>query len=247
MYHVIICDDEKIFIKYIKSIILQTGLSPETVFFHEYSSGEDFLLDMKHIQYCDLLILDMQMKKLNGHKTAKAFREKFPNAILVYCSGVYKPTDESFLALPFRYLLKDYSDSRMKSEIAEIINKMKNESKTPTITGRYYYNYIQLKPSDLLYIENSKHGSILHLHPQFSKIDFENKLTTDIKLRELYKTLKFHGYEFAHNSYLVNLCYVSKMLSSGEIELIDGTILTVSRSKLKNFRSSFAHILANKY
>lgn len=71
----------------------------------------------------------MQMKDYDGHKTARLFRNYFPNSVLVFCSGVRKPTDESFKTMPFRYLMKDYSEIKMCSEIRDIIKKSERTKK----------------------------------------------------------------------------------------------------------------------
>lgn len=50
------------------------------------------------------------------------------------------------------------------------------------------------------------------------------------------------GFAYAHNSYLINLEYVEKY-SGSQIQLSDGSILTVSRSKEKGFDDAFHEYL----
>ena len=72
------------------------------------------------------------------------------------------------------------------------------------------------------------------------------KLPEHAKVDELYDRLKAYGFAYAHNSYIVNLRYV-KRISATELELQDNVILSISRSKEKNFRADFAKYLAGKY
>lgn len=235
------------FIKFIKETIINAGIDKNEVLFYEYLSGEEMINNIDKQQNCDLLILDIQMKKLNGYETAIYFRNIFPKATLVFCSGVYKPTDESFKSTPFRYLLKNYSNVKMLSEIKEIVKEIKFKQKEPLIIGKYYYSIVRLKPDDILYIENSRYGSIIHIQENSIDCSFKGNITTNKKLKEIFNILCIYGFEFAHNSYIVNLRYIIKMQSDGEIILTNGTVLHISRSKLKNFRNAFSEWTSKKY
>ena len=247
MYNIIICDDDRAFVDYIKGVMAKSGMDKGEILFSEYYSGEELVQGIRSRKRCDLLILDMQMKNLDGHETAARFREVFPKSILVFCSGVRMPTDESFKATPFRYLLKSYSEKRMISEMRAVVRQIKENHKVPCVVGNYYHNSVALVPDDILYIENTKHGSRIHVIKEQIEYSFENNLTTKQKLGELFEILSPFGFAYAHNSYVVNLRYVVKMCSDGEMKLKDGTILTISRSKLREFRNSFAEWVSRKY
>lgn len=249
MYNIVICDDDNDYISYIKTIIIESGMSKNDVSFYEFASGEDFLEKIHEIEYCDLIVLDMQMKNLNGHETAAMFRKRFPKTTLVFCSGVCKPTDESFKVTPFRYLFKSYSKEKMIGEMQSIIKEMRSKKEVPYITGSYYYNTIRLEPDDILYIENYRFGSVIHIYEEKTDYQFEEseKITTKKKLNELYEILHVYGFEYPHTSYIVNMKYIVKMPSNGELKLKDGTMLTISRSKLKEFREAFSKWVGHKY
>lgn len=246
MYNIVICDDEEKVIQYLKTVIINAGVSREKVKFHEFSSGEEFIDYLKDAVSCDLLILDMQMKKMDGNETAKAFRKVFPNTTLVFCSGICMPTVKSFEVTPFRYLLKLYTDEHMHSEMKTIIKEMISKKVEPFIVGNNHLNLVKLRPSDILYISIAKRGSFIHICPDKIEYKFEGKITSKEKVENLYNKLKDFGFAYAHNSYIVNLKYIIKIATS-ELQLIDGTKLTISRSKEKKFREDFAKVLAEKY
>ena len=66
----------------------------------------------------------------------------------------------------------------------------------------------------------------------------EKSITTTKKLSDLYEILEGCGFAYAHSSYIVNLDYV-KMLRFGEVQMIDDTILNVSRSREKNLKRAY--------
>lgn len=246
MYNIAICDDEEKVIQYLKRVIISAGVSKEKVKFHEFFSGEELIDYLKGAVSCDLLILDMQMKEMDGNETAKAFRKVFPNTTLVFCSGSCMPTVKSFEVTPFRYLLKLYTDEHMLSEMKIIIKEMISKKTEPFILGYNHFNLIKLRPSDILYISIAKRGSFIHICPNKIEYKFEGKISSKEKVENLYNQLKEFGFAYAHNSYIVNLKYIIKVASS-ELQLSDGTKLTISRSKEKTFREDFAKMLAEKY
>ena len=76
MYHIAICDDNENYIVYLEKLLMGRVFSDsEDIRFYRYRSGEELDRDLyKNIPF-DLLILDMQMKSLDGDETAKRFRK----------------------------------------------------------------------------------------------------------------------------------------------------------------------------
>ncbi len=246
MYFIAICDDENNFIKYIKKMLLKSGLKKEETTFCEYNSGEELINSLESCDKIDLLILDMQMKELDGHKTARVFRNHFPSSVIVFCSGVYLPTVESFETNPFRYLLKEYTDERMIRELKAVVQEVRNKLIEPVVMGTWNYNVVKLKLEEILYISIARNGSNIYVNPEIIKYEFENHLISKKKLPELYAMLKNYGFEYAHNSYIVNLNHI-KRKTIKELELSDETILSIARSKEKQLRVAFAKYKAQKY
>lgn len=246
MFFIAICDDENNFIKYMKKMLLKSGLKKEETTFCEYNSGEELINSLESCDKIDLLILDMQMKELDGHKTARLFRNQFPSSVIVFCSGVYLPTVESFETTPFRYLLKEYTDERMIRELKVVVQEVRNKLIEPVVTGTWNYNVVKLKLEEILYISIARNGSNIYVNPEIIKYEFENHLTSKKKLPELYDILKNYGFEYAHNSYIVNLNHI-KRKTIKELELSDETILSIARSKEKQLRVAFAKYKAQKY
>ena len=246
MYNIAICDDDIHFIQYMKNMLHKSGLDENDSIYYEYYTGKSFLTSMEQLVTIDLLILDIQMPDINGNEIARIFREHFPLSTLVFCSGVYLPTVDSFKPNPFRYLLKEYTDNKLIKELKVIITEIKSKKIEPFVFGTWHHNSIRLKPSEILYISIGRNCSNLHINPDLRKYEFEDNIICKDRLNDLYLTLKDFGFEYAHNSYLVNLQYVKRKTST-ELELIDGTTLSISRSKEKALRLALIKYVARKY
>lgn len=246
MYHIILCDDDARFLVYMKNMIVKAGLNKADTCFYEYTSGEELERQLAGVGECDLLILDMQMKGMDGDEAARVFRRVFPSATLVFCSGVCLPTTKSFETTPFRYLLKSYTDEHMLKEVKAIVARIIDKKSEPIIIGKNVEGLCRLKPDDILYIEISRRGSRIHLYPKSNEKRKLLEAISEEKVAELYKRLNVYGFAYAHNSYIVNVKYVEE-LHTGELELVDGTLLSVSRSKEKEFKAAFVRGISDKY
>lgn len=246
MLKIAICDDDNIYIQYMEKMLIKSGLDKEVAEFYTYNSGPALLADCnKNIDF-DALFLDVQMNGMDGNETAKYFRKKHQSTLLIFCSGVYQPTVESFKVTPFRYLLKQYTDEVMLKELSEIIEVLKERKKMPYIVGKHGNTTIKIKPEEILYISVAKRGSHIYVCAEGLINEFGEKIACKEKVSELYKVLKFCGFAYAHNSYIVNLQYIVSKRQA-EVELTNGTILTISRSKEKIFRTALTEHLAGKY
>lgn len=246
MYYVAICDDDNKYIRYIKRLLFVSGINKSEATFYEYCSGEELIDSLDTFEKIDLLILEMKLKKLNGNETARMFRNKFPSSVIVFCSDIYLPTAEIFEVKPFRYLLKKYTDERMIRELKVVVQEMSSKIIEPVLIGNWKYNTVKLSLNEILYISIARNGSYIYVNPQSIKYDFEKHIKSKKKLPELYALLKDYGFEYAHNSYIVNLAHI-KTKTKKELELSDGTVLSVSKSKQRQLRAAFVKYMALNY
>lgn len=245
MINIAICDDDARYIRYIKQKLKEAGLSEREAVFYEYMAGSELLNAFPEIEL-DLLILDIQMIGMNGNEVAQKFREKYINTILVFCSGVYNPTPESFKVSPYRYLLKQYTDEKMLLELREIVDFVKKKKEVPSISVHYFSNTVELKPEEILYISIAKRGSRVCVCPNVTRLECEERFISNYSVKQLYEVLKDYDFAYAHNSYIVNMKHV-KSKTLNDLEMINGDILTISRARRKEFHKRMADYFESKY
>ena len=245
MYHVAVCDDDKVFISYIRKILGQAkGANQYQFKIYEFYSGEELVNGLDTNMHLDLLILDMELGGIDGDETARKFREKFKDTVLVFCSGVRAPTVKSFKVTPYRYLLKSYSDRQFVYEMKEILTEVEKKSKEEYIVGHYRNNVIRVNIQDILYAENAKRGSKITVCSDCEAAKFEGQILVDDKLEEL--VAKHYPLTFAHGSYIINIDHIEKIV--GNVVYLDNNeCLSVSRTYQKEFRQIFTKSIAEKY
>lgn len=245
MYRIAICDDDEKYIDYLEELFKKRLLlnSDETAFYR-YNSGESLVNDLNNNIPFNLLILDMQLKSLSGDDTAKLFREKYPDALLVFCSGALMPSVKSFEVNAYRYLLKKYDIDQMTKELVAVVSEMRRRADIPAIKV-IYKNDVQEVPLDsILYVSIRKHGCCIHVRKTDDKT--VNIVLCNKRINEVFDEVEKYDFAYAHNSYFINLKFVRETRKHN-VELVDGTILPIARSKEKNFREMFVNYLGKKY
>lgn len=241
-YHIAICDDDPAYIKYAEDLFLEGKGNKEQLVFYEYISGEELLNDLEAVEKYDLLFLDVQLSGMDGNATARRFREKFPDSLLVFCSGVYLPTPESFEVLPFRYLLKSYSKERMGEEFKQIFEQMRKIKPMPLLFGKRDHKNFRIPLVYVEYIEIARRGTVIHTYENGETYSY----FSNVRIAEHYANLRNFGFAYAHSSYIVHLNTIS-IITAAEIELISGERLSISRSHSRIFKEKFADYLSQKY
>lgn len=242
MYKIAICDDCDTDIKIIRGIIEHHKACPKDIALYEYHSGKTLLQDLE--QDHNLIFLDMQMGEIDGYHTARELRKVNEKAILVFCTGVVVPTTEVFKVQPFRYLMKNFSKKQWEEEIEDILKEMIRKKEVKYFIATSDGSATKLKIDDILYISVEKRGSCLWIKDEKEKIS--EAIKCNKRINDIYDELKEYGFEYAHNSYIVNLNAIKKIC--GEELVLEGNIaLTISRSKRKIFHEQFSHFLSIKY
>lgn len=242
MYRIAICDDDVKYVDFIESIIKTYSEYSSEFLIYKFYSGEDFLKNLD--EEFDLVFLDMQMGKIDGITAAWHLRKFNQDAILVFCTGVQLPKPEFFDVQPFRYLMKNYSKSKLESEMNLIIEKMIESKKDDYLVALSDGKMNKININDITYISNLKRGCCIHVFLKKKGQCFE--IVSNKKLREIYDELQNKHFEYAHNSYIVNLGSIIA-IKRDVLTLEDLTTLNISRSKRNIFHNKFAKYLGGKY
>ncbi|MCD8118021.1 MAG: LytTR family DNA-binding domain-containing protein [Lachnospiraceae bacterium] len=247
MYQIVICDDDPVFISYIKRLLTATcSLADRECLVREYASGEQLVWDLEGPGQIDLLILDIQLKGMDGYAVAEKFRRKFPDAVLVFCSGVFGPTTSSFYSAPFRYILKSDSEQEILHTLSEALGEADRLHRREFLIGHYHGSTFHIEYYDILYIENEKRGGKIKVREASKKAYDAEKILVSRKLPVLEEELAPHGFAMPNKSFLVNLYHVD-VVRKNEIELDNGEVIGISRLFKSHFSEMYAKFPGGKY
>ena len=244
MYHIAICDDTIKDLQWLERLVLSSKAYEDTMEIVTFSSGIDFLEADKRA--VDLLILDMQMKGMDGYETAKELRNYNSQAVLAFCSSVCMPSPEHFEVQPFRYILKGQPQDKVELAIEDLLLEMKRRSKKKRIELSEDGKAIILDAEEILYLSKIKRGSRVVLSADAALYGKVTDLTVREKLEELEWELRGEGFVKPHSSYLVNLKRI-KAVDNMELLLENGERISISRSCKEEFHHAFSEFFGRKY
>lgn len=89
-----------------------------------------------------------------------------------------------------------------------------------------------------MYIARGRGCSKIYVSKNSPYYAYNDKIICKSSLSDLHALLHDFYFAYAHNSYLVNLQHVT-YLNTTELTLSDNSMLTISRSRQKEFQSMF--------
>lgn len=238
MYTIAICDDEVIFMEELKKQLENHPKFPSGATIYTYRSGEALLRERK--KTFDLVMLDMQMDKLDGCETAELLRkERGYDFVLGFFTGKETPKAKDFKVKPSRYIMKTASDAEKEDDIGALLSEMVDLKKNEYFNCTYFGKEIRINVRDVMYISKYKNGSEIIFSNNYFERNAIKSCKCNKKITQLYESLPKDKFSFIQNSFLGNLEYISQY-KGNNITFEDGTFISLSRTYREAFRKDLA-------
>lgn len=172
-----------------------------------FPSGES-LLEFK--DSIDILFLDIQMKGINGLKTAEKIREKDESMTIIFLTGFRGFMQDGYRVRAFRYLLKPLKEQDFVQALSDAISDITKNAKA--IVGKDGET-IFIKLKEIIYIEYQNRYTLVRTKKCF----YESTMT----MSEWEVILNTGDFFRAHKAYIVNMEYIEEigkeiLLDNGE-------------------------------
>ncbi len=226
-YKIAICDDEQNQIEYITSIVASwSAREGRNCEIRTFASAEAFLFEYEEDKAYDILLLDVEMKSMNGIELAKRIRKDNNRAEIIFITSHFEFVGEGYEVDALHYLIKPISAEKLTQVLSKAAEKLSVEP--PSVVISCEGETVKLYESDILYVESFLHYIVIHTTAKEYKIKenmsvFENKLSDDF-----YRI---------HRSYLVSLKHITQ-ISRTSVN-IGNTELPLSRGKYDDINRAF--------
>lgn len=223
--NIAVCDDEKKISEQIRDWIKEIKPNYRVEIF---SSGEALLCSPVLF---DIIFLDIQMERMNGIETARAWRKKNGDGILIFVTALKEYVFEAFDVAAFHYLLKPLRRERLAEifgrAVKEAEKKREQDGKQLFVKTRKRNTTIKVK--DIYYIESQGRKVEVHAVKEILEMyatmnEMEKKLGTDF-----YR---------CHRGYLVNMAYISEY-GADYIFLGNGEKIYMAKEKYQDFVKTY--------
>lgn len=189
-----------------------------------YSDGLEIVSEYRPSY--DIILLDIQMKHLNGMKTAEKIRKLDEDVIFIFITSSSQFAMEGYEVDALGYVLKPVPYPAFSQIMGKALRRIKKKQEAHYINIDVEDGMIRLNTDFIYYAESRLHRVLLHTE----KGDF----LTSGPLKRLEASLSSFGFAKCHNAYLVNLKHVIGSLQ-GFILLTSGEKIPASRTRKKIF------------
>ena len=226
-YRIAICDDEQNQIEYITSIVTSwSNHKGHSCEIRTFASAEAFLFEYEEDKAYDILLLDVEMKSMNGIELAKRIRKDNNRAEIIFITSHFEFVGEGYEVDALHYLIKPISVEKLTQVLTKAAEKLSVEP--PSVVISCEGETVKLYESDILYVESFLHYIVIHTKDNEYKIK-ENISVFENKVSDVFYRI--------HRSYLVSLKYITR-ISRTSVN-IGNTELPLSRGKYDNINRAF--------
>lgn len=229
MIHIAICDDEKDFVAYLTGLLNQYATETgQEIKVTAYYDGMELI--EKYDTTIDLIFLDIQMRLVNGLRTAERIRQMDTKVGIIFLTTLTQYGLEGYKYQATNYIIKPIKYARLKEEMKQWLERHRQDD-SPFIVVVNDAGKFKVFLKSLRFIETFNRNLLLHT-------DQENIICYK-KMKELEAELVQHGFVRCHSGYLVNLFYV-KRIEKLDIILTTGERVPISQPKRKEFMERLA-------
>ena len=196
-----IVEDEKIHQDYLAAML--RGVSKDygiVLSLRVFDSGEAFLFAFEE-EKVDAVLLDIQLKTMNGYALAEIIRQKDKNIPLAFITGIKDYVFEGYNVDACGYILKPIKKESVYQLMNKIIKKLSSVERSLMVKTKD--GIINLYENDIYYIESANHSTILHIN--------KGSYVSNTKLREWVEELSEEKFFKVHRCYIINLGMIEKI------------------------------------
>ncbi len=246
MVRIAICDDDENYIQELKQIMGEYNNDLRKLEIDEFLSGDALLAS--RVDELDAIFLDIQMENMDGNEIAVKLKKRGYQGLLIQCSGIFMPTPETIKISPYRYFLKQDSHEKTVSELEDVFEELDRRKSCCEIEAFYKRERVCICIADIVYISHYRNGrSILHLNDKKAEQYMDAKIIVRANFDELLHQLEGADFAIPHNSYMVNLRYITNFDYKEDYIEVNGMPVAVSRGKKDEFFRKFTEYSRKKY
>lgn len=223
-----VCDDNKVDQDYVIKLLHEYANENGVILeIQAFISAEQFLFQYAAEKDYQIIVLDIEMEKMNGVELAKKLREDNQEIQILFITGYPDYISEGYEVDAVHYLIKPVSTEKLVKVMDKAIANLDVVEKVLFIQDNG--EMLKVLTKNIYYVEVFSHVCIIHTT--------EGDVEIQTSISDLEKNL-LEGFVRVHRSYLVNLEQIKKIAKT-EIYLENGDIVPLSRRKYKDVNIAF--------
>lgn len=213
-----ICDNEQNQIEYITSLVMSwSAREGHNCEIRAFETAEAFLFEYEDDKVYDILLLDIEMGKMNGVDLAKTIRQSNDTVQIVFITGFPDFMAEGYEVSALHYLMKPVSEEKLHSVLDKATANLSKAEKRLCISFDRQIDYVPL--SKITYIESQKQYVLIYTTAETYRMK--------IPLADIGTQLDEYFFK-CQRSFIVNLRYITR-INRDCVTLKNGAEIPISR------------------
>lgn len=243
MLRIAVCDDDLTYLNLVLKDLFTEALKKAEVaarvFF--FTDGNKLLEEFREHKGYDIVILDIDMPKLDGKALAKQLRELDRNFCLAFLTAY---TGEALNTIPFSvkaFIPKDYSGEKLVGSLTELLCNYASENPVYAVyeTAKSEGGgYVRLCTDEIFFFRNIDEHVFLNTADRSILLNVKS-------FKQLEERYELPDFFRIHTDLLVNLGKIYE-ISKTDILLTNGVRLPVSRRRYNELVSAFTEFISVK-
>lgn len=185
----------------------------------------------------DILLLDIEMPRLDGFSTAQQIRLVDPDVVIIFITNMTQYAIKGYEVDALSYVVKPVPYFAFAQEIKRSVARLRRRS-ADYLLLTVDAGLVRVPTDDIVFLESSKHRTTVHT------VDGKHSVVGPLKALE--EQLDGKHFFRSNSGYLVNLRHVLGVHGSSAL-LVGGHDLLVSRSRRKAFLSALTDYLGARH
>lgn len=183
----------------------------------------------------DILLLDIEMKEMNGMEAARLIRKRDDNVVIIFITAAPQYAINGYEVRALSYLLKPVPWFAFSQELRKSIDAVQRSTDGSLLieTGN---GQTRLNLADILYFESERHTIIVHL--------LSGQLSFNGTLKDMEARLSNQHFFRSNSCYLVNLRHVMGIEDQNCV-MPNSERLRISRPRKKAFLAALTDFVGD--
>jgi DNA-binding LytR/AlgR family response regulator len=226
--HFAICDDNITEIEYLNRIVGKWARAGNiATVISTFESAESFLFHYADDKSFDILLLDIQMKNMNGVELAKQIRLDNDSVQIIFITGFPDYMPEGYDVSALHYLMKPVSEQKLFEVLDKAMKRLGKSERTILLKAEG--ESVCIPMGSIMYIESFAHAVEI--------TTIKEKIKAGMSISDLEKKLG-DGFVRCHRSYIVGLKYI-KRIRQNEVILDNDISIPLSRRVCTKVNQAF--------
>ncbi len=227
-YKIAVCDDEAEQAEYLAALAGDWAeCRGNRVCIRPFYSAEEFLFHYEEEKDCDILLLDIEMRGINGVELAKRLREENDALQIIFITGYPDFIADGYEVGALHYLLKPVSGEKLNQVLDRAEKNLGRKGRAVFL--RTAKEVRRIPVDSIVYVEVFSHKLMVHtLHDAYE---------TKLSITGMEEMLG-EGFVRCHRSYLAGISFIDH-ITKNTVVFDDGRTIPLARNAYEGVNQAF--------